>query len=234
MFQRGDDAFFVLERGVALKSAHGGDAQLRDQIRIFAVGFLDPAPARIARHVHDRRERLVRAAGARFLGGHGEKRFHQTGIERRAQADGLGKAGAAHRRRGRAGIPRGTSPGCRAGCVRGKTSGWRWSARPSRARSCLCPASLGRPTWPRPWPFLNAALAFFRSKFPVGIHERLGFLLPDAHHLRGLFLERHARQQVLDPPGDGNRGVFINGRVGGGRFFHDAIFQTGRMPPVTV
>ncbi len=33
MFQRGDDALLVLERRVALESAHGGDAELRVEIR---------------------------------------------------------------------------------------------------------------------------------------------------------------------------------------------------------
>ena len=47
---------------VALKPAHCRDAHARDQVRILAVGFLDAAPARIARHIHHRRQRLVRAA----------------------------------------------------------------------------------------------------------------------------------------------------------------------------
>ena len=66
----------VLERGehvaggerqrVALEAAHRGDAQLADEVRVFAVGFLDAAPARIARHVDHRRQHLVRTARARF------------------------------------------------------------------------------------------------------------------------------------------------------------------------
>ena len=49
---------------------------MRDhQVRIFAVGLLHAAPARLARHIHHGRERLVRAARAGFLGGHGEQRL---------------------------------------------------------------------------------------------------------------------------------------------------------------
>ena len=44
---------------------------------ILAVGFLDAAPARIAGHVHHRRQRLVRAADAGLVGGHREERFDQ-------------------------------------------------------------------------------------------------------------------------------------------------------------
>ena len=97
MFERGDDARLVLERRVALEPAHRRDAELRDQVRVFAVGLLDASPARIARHVHHRRQRLVRAAHARFLGRHREERFDQLRIERGAQADGLRKAGGAVR-----------------------------------------------------------------------------------------------------------------------------------------
>ena len=54
VLERGHHAPLVLERGVALEAAHGGDAELRVQIGILAVGFLHAAPARIARHVHHR------------------------------------------------------------------------------------------------------------------------------------------------------------------------------------
>ncbi len=90
-------SLFVLESSIALKAAHRGDAHPRNQIRIFAVGFLDAAPARIARHIHDRRQRLMRAAHARFLSGHRKKRFDQFRIEGRAQADRLRKTGRVNR-----------------------------------------------------------------------------------------------------------------------------------------
>ena len=54
--------FLSLNVRVALEAAHRGDAQPRDQVRVFAEGLLDAAPARVARHIHHRRERLVRAA----------------------------------------------------------------------------------------------------------------------------------------------------------------------------
>ena len=55
MLQGGDDMLPVLEGFIPLKSAHRRHPQLGHQIRIFAKGFLHPAPARITRHVHDRR-----------------------------------------------------------------------------------------------------------------------------------------------------------------------------------
>ena len=48
---------------------------------------------------------------------------------------------------------------------------------------------------------LECHSCFGQVKIPVRIHEGGGFFLPDAHHLRGLFRQRHARQQILDPPG---------------------------------
>ena len=62
VLERRDDARLVVERRVALKAAHGGDAHARDEIRIFAERLFDAAPSRIARDVDDRRQRLVRAA----------------------------------------------------------------------------------------------------------------------------------------------------------------------------
>ena len=43
---------------LALQAFHRRDAHFADQIGILAEGFLDPAPARIARHIDHRRERL--------------------------------------------------------------------------------------------------------------------------------------------------------------------------------
>ena len=73
MFERGDDALFVVKRSVALKSPRRCNSQLCDQIRVFAESFLDAPPTRVSRHVHHRRERLMRAARPRFLGGHRAK-----------------------------------------------------------------------------------------------------------------------------------------------------------------
>ena len=46
----------------ALEAADVGAAERRREVRVLAVGLLDPAPARVARDVEDRRERV---AGAR-------------------------------------------------------------------------------------------------------------------------------------------------------------------------
>ena len=67
VLERGNDVLLVLERRVALESLHGRDPHAGDQIGVLAVGFLDASPPRLARHVHDGRQRLVRAARAGFL-----------------------------------------------------------------------------------------------------------------------------------------------------------------------
>src|SRR5690606_4672364 len=46
----------------ALKPLDRSDPELPDEERVFPEGFLDTAPARIARDVHDRREDQVDAA----------------------------------------------------------------------------------------------------------------------------------------------------------------------------
>ena len=146
--------FLSLNVRIALKSAHGGDAELRVQIRVFAVGFLDAAPARVARHIHDRVSACARRAAA-FLGGHREEFFHQFGIERRAEADGLRENSSRRWPRGRADIPRETSPECRAGCLDEKFLDGvgqfrRLPAFLPTPLAGVLPASLGRPTWPMP------------------------------------------------------------------------------------
>ena len=201
----------VLESCVALKAAHRRDAQPRNQVRIFAVGLFDAAPARLARHIHHRGQRLVRAAQARFQRGHREKLLHQLGIERRAQGRWAAESWFHPAPRGRAGTPRERSPECPAGCSRGKTSGWRWSARPCRARPCRRRhRSDGRPGPVRGRRETTSSPSG-ESKLPSASTSVSAFCLPDAHHLRGLFLQRHARQQVLHAPGGGQTGVFIGG-----------------------
>ena len=49
-------ASLVAKGGIALKAAHRSNAQARDQIRIFAVGFFHPPPTRIARNIDHRRQ----------------------------------------------------------------------------------------------------------------------------------------------------------------------------------
>ena len=181
---------------VALKALHRRNAQLRDEVRILAVRFLDAAPTRIAGHVDHRRERLVRAARARFRGRHREQPLDQVGIKRRAQADRLRKARGIDRRLAVQTLFVKNDRECRAGSPRRRTSGWRWSARPFRRAFLPPPASLGRPTCPRPLPCPKFARAFARSKLPCSSSSSVAFCCQTHSHLRGLLFERHPREQV--------------------------------------
>ena len=51
MLERGDDMPVIDIRPTSLKSLNCGNAHTRHEIRIFAVGFLHSAPARIAREI---------------------------------------------------------------------------------------------------------------------------------------------------------------------------------------
>ncbi len=92
MLQGSNDSRLVFERGITLKAAHRSNAQARNEIRIFSVGFFHAAPTRIARDVYNRRQRLMRAAHACFAGGHRKKSFNQFRIKGCCQADRLRKA----------------------------------------------------------------------------------------------------------------------------------------------
>ncbi len=93
VLQRGEDLVRRQRQGLALEAQHGRLAHFAAQVRVLAVGFLDAAPARFARHIDDRRQHVVAAAGAGFLGGHGEDARRGRRIEGRGQADRLRERG---------------------------------------------------------------------------------------------------------------------------------------------
>ena len=218
MFQRGDHAALVLERRVALKAAHRRDAELGVEERIFAVRFLHAPPARVARHVHHRRERLMRAANARLVGGHRVKLLDEFGIERRAQTDGLRKARAVL---GRVAVetflvenhgdaePRFLDEKFLDGvgefrhAARGLAIGGH-----GRVASRIA----GATDLAHAVAFLERRLRFGGIEVAAGVHEFRGLLLPEAHHLRGFFFEGHPREQIFDAGGGGQGGVFVSGR----------------------
>ena len=200
--------FLPLKLRVALKSPHRGDAELGNQVGVLAEGLLDPPPAGVARHINHRRQGLVRSARTRFLGRHRVERLDKRGIESGRQANRLGKTGRAQ------------------GGVAVETFFVKKTGMPSRLCSmknfCMAlvnsaisrpflpfPASLGRPTWPNPWPSLKAARAFAEIEIAFAINKRVRFLLPDTEHLRGFFLKSHAGEQVFDAPFRREIWVFI-------------------------
>src|SRR3546814_7471474 len=65
-----------------LQSLDRGDAHLADEIGVFAERLLDPAPARIARDIDHRGQRLRHAARADFACGDHIGAPHQIGIPR--------------------------------------------------------------------------------------------------------------------------------------------------------
>jgi hypothetical protein len=68
--------------------------------------------------------------------------------------------------------------------------------------------------------FFERGLRLLKIKVAVCIEQLRGFLLPDAHHLRGFFLQRHARQQIFHAGGRGGGGIFVEGNFGGGLLVH--------------
>ena len=218
VLQRGDHAAFVAERRVALEAAHRRDSHARYQVRIFAVGLLDAAPARLARHIHHRRQRLVRAAQPRLGGGHGEQRLHQFRVKGGPEPDRLRKAGAAD---GRVAVQAllvkdhgDAEPAVLDEELLDGVGEFRHAARVLALAGIAGTAHLAEPA-----SLFESGLGFGRVEIAVGIHQRLGFLLPDAHHLRGLFLQRHASEQVFHPPGSGQCSVPIGFGLRGGEAY---------------
>ncbi len=94
VFQRREHMVFADGQRVALKSAHRGDTELADEIRILAVRFLDAPPARIAPNVDNGRKHQLRAARANLPCDDGEHAGEQLRIPRAGQPDGLRKCAA--------------------------------------------------------------------------------------------------------------------------------------------
>src|SRR5947209_2942529 len=77
----------------SLEPLDGRYAHLADEIRIIAIGLLDPSPARIARNVDDGGERQRRSASAHFARGNSEYAGEQRGVPGACEADRLREAG---------------------------------------------------------------------------------------------------------------------------------------------
>jgi hypothetical protein len=200
VLERGHDAALVLERGVALEAAHRCDAQARVQVRILAVSLLDSAPARVARHVHDRRERLMRPAHTRFVSRHGEKLLDQRRVERGAQADGLAEARGVARRVAVETFLVEDHRDAEAGVFEEELldgvgqlrhlPGRATHPRLSRRRTGVArPAHLADTV-----PLLERGFRLGEVEVTLGVQELFLLLLPDADHLRGLLFEGHARE----------------------------------------
>ena len=80
-------------RQVALHAADVRDAEPGREIRRLAVGLLDPAPARVARDVEHRRERVPGAGRHHLLADHDADALDQLGIPRRGEPDRLRELG---------------------------------------------------------------------------------------------------------------------------------------------
>ena len=221
----------VPEVPVALEAAHRRDAQPRNQVRIFAVGLFDAAPARLARHIHHRRQRMMRAAQARFESRHREQRLHQRGIEGCAQRNGLRKAGSIRRRVAVQALLVEDHRNAQAAVLEEELLDG--VGQLGHAASVLAAAGIARPAdLSQSAAVAKRLLRLLEIEVALRIHQRLGLRLPDAQHLRGLFLQRHPREQVLDAPGGGQTGVFISGSgfAGGSRRLRTSCFFMRSIP----
>jgi len=60
-------------------------------------------------------------------------------------------------------------------------------------------------------PVTEVRFCLDRVKVPLAVEQQIRFLLPDAHHLRGFLLERHARKQVFHAGGSRKRRLPVSG-----------------------
>ena len=166
----------------------------------------------------------MRAAHPGFLSGHGIELLHQRGIKGAGQADGLRKTRAAH---GRVAVQaflvihhRDAEPGVLNEEPLNRVRHLRRLARGFAASGVARAAHLAEAV-----PVTEVRLGLDRVKVPLAVEQQIRFLLPDAEHLRGFFLERHARKQVFHSGGGRKRSLLVSGNprlAGAGfrRFLH--------------
>ena len=199
MFQCRQHMLLVAEVLVSLEAPHRRNAQPRNQVRILAVRLFHAAPSRLARHIHHRGQRMVRTAQARLQSRHREQRLHKRGIESCAQSDGLRKAGATRSR-----VP-----------VQALFVKHHWNSKAAilekeflyfvgqqgHAASVLAATGIAGPAHlAQPAAIPKRLLRLLQIEVALLIHQRLRLRLPHAQHLRGLFLQRHPRKQILHAP----------------------------------
>ncbi len=224
VLERGVDLVGRQRQALALQPQDGGLADLAAEVRILAIGLLDPAPARIAGDIDHRRQGLHRPPRPHLPRGHGEHLAHHFRIEGGGEGDGLGEGGRVPRHITVQGLFVGEAGDAEAGLL----------ARPALDLVHI-PRGLGggamdrRPALGRRRPEGGRALDVRRPRHrahavgiarggPGGIEVRvrglnLSLVLPDALHLRDLLLQRHAPHQVVDTGLNGQAGVAV-GRVG--------------------
>ena len=147
---------------VALHAADVGDAELGREVRVLAVRLLDAAPARVARDVEHRGER-VPAADREHPPADRRRRSPRPARGRRSPPRRSTAGTTSRRGRARRGAsPRGGSPGCRGASPRPGSAGSRCRPRPRRRASRLV-APATRLIWPIPSPRRSRTRAWSSS-----------------------------------------------------------------------
>jgi hypothetical protein len=220
VLQRGDQVPPVPEGSVALEPAHCRDAHSRYQVRVLTERLFHAAPARVARDVHHRRQRLVGATYPCLLRRHRVQRFDQLRVECRGQADRLREARGVDRR-----LPvqallveddRNAEPALFQEESLDGIGELRLLTRTASllrivaAATHATPARIARATHlSQSVPLPERRSGFLQVEHAGRVDQRLRLLLPDSHHLCGLLLQRHPRQQVAHPLAGGEGRVLV-------------------------
>ena len=198
----GHNVVAVDRKAGALEARDGSHGHARTEVRIFTVGFLGSAPARVARQIEHRREGLLDSGGRHLIGGGVEHAIDQRRVPGAGQSQSLWEAGGAVRhkpvqrlaledlRDTQAGLLDQVSLDCVA--QDGAVARAHLRIRAVEAEERLTGG-------------LGVELA-------GGVDDLDGLLRALRGQLRDLLFERHAGQQVRDPLLDGQPRILIWGR----------------------
>ena len=214
VFGGGQDRVTVVQTLFALEAAHAGGGQQVVQQHVLARALDVSAPALVARHVHHRRIGLVHGRGRRLHRRRACGPVGQFGVERRRLGQGHGEDGRQAVDHVGGEQQRDLQPAFLHRHLLDATA--RLGADAVEQRPDLALADQGGDARG----IARAVQRVHRRRHPP---ERIGQQV----QLAGLFLDRHGRDQILDPlavTGDGA------GRLGGNRHGEDSGAHQGQKP----
>ena len=93
VFKRGKNFVIGNREAFALEARNRRYAHARDEVRVFAICFLNTAPTRVNGNVNNRGEDVVCAAHANFAGRDGINIFHEFSVKGCGECNGLREGG---------------------------------------------------------------------------------------------------------------------------------------------
>jgi hypothetical protein len=198
MLKRRNDMFFVCEGGITLEALNCGDTHTRYQVRIFAIRFLDAAPARLTCDVDHGCQCLVCPSRTGLFSGHLKESADEVGVKGCAETDGLretrGVNGGLTVQAFFMKYDRNTQPAVFHKEFLNIVGQFSHLSGILTLSGVAGPANLTQAVVTVPEMFFG----LFKVKVTFVIYQCLGLILPYTEHLGDFLLKRHLGKKVFD------------------------------------